>query len=119
MFNKYFISVNECNGHGSDSRAIEKLGEKIEKIAKEEIKSKDRVDISLEEYQRMRKRIETLERKNSQRDELIIRLGIPAEVIDRIDTDSIVVYTTTNVRDFTRKYTIDFEVPVGIVMESY
>lgn len=112
MFNKYFISVNECSGHKSDSKAIKKLGDRIEKAARDEIKSKDRVDISLEEYEQMRKQIETLERKNSQRDKLIIQLGIPAEIIDHILADSIRVYTMDNIMDFTRKYTVSFKVPM-------
>ena len=109
MFNKYFISVHEHHQQ-SNSKSIEKLGEKMEKIAKEEIRSKDRVDISLKEYEQMRKRIETLERKNSQRDKLIIQLGIPAEVIDHIHIGSIRVQQCDDLRDFTRRYHVHFDV---------
>ena len=110
FFNKYFSSVNECSGHNSDSKAIEKLGDRIEQVARDEIKSKDRVNISLEEYEQMKKQIETLERKNSQRDKLIIQLGIPAEVIDHIHTSSIRVQRCEDIRDFKCRYHVHFDV---------
>ena len=112
MFNKYFVSVTQSSP-GSNSKFVEKLGEKMDKIAKEEIRSKDRVDISLEEYEQMKKRIETLERKNSQRDKLIIQLGIPAEVIDHIHIGSIRVQQCDDLRDFTRRYHVHFDVDMS------
>lgn len=112
MFNRYFITLNESHQQ-SDSKSIEKLGKKIEQIAKDEIKSKDRVNISLEEYERMRKQIETLERKNSQRDKLIIQLGIPAEMIDCIDPMSVNVRHCDDHCDFKRDYYIRFTVDMS------
>lgn len=114
MFNKCFMFVNDDSNAviaaNIAAKSSDKLGEKLEAISKAEIKSKDRVDISLDEYQRMRNRIQELERKNSQRDKLIVQLGIPCEVIDAIKTDTIDVVHCDDIRDFTRHYKIAFDV---------
>ena len=112
MFNKYFINDNHSAIEAAHitAKSNRELGEKLESISKEEIKSKDRVDITLEEYLAMREKIEKLEAKNSQRDRLIIRLGIPAELIDSIDTSSINVTHCEDICNFKRKYRIEFEV---------
>ena len=112
MFNKYFI-VNDRSAVEAahiTARSNKELGKKLEDISKAEIKSNDRVDITLEEYLTMRKRIETLESKISRMSKLVIQLGIPAEVIDSIKTDSIRVVHNDDIRDFVRHYHIEFDV---------
>lgn len=114
MFDKHFTFVNDdanaIIAANITARSNEKLGEKLESISQAEIKSKDRVDIPLEEYLQMREKIQKLERKNSHRDKLIIQLGIPAEVIDDIRIDSVKVYHDDDIRDFVRHYHIAFDV---------
>ena len=116
MFNKYFIAVNDNHSAITAARitakANEKLGEKLESISKEEIKSKDRVDITLEEYLKMRERIQTLEEKNSRMSILINRIGIPIEELDKIDPNTLNVYQNVNPTRFTKRYQIVFDVEV-------
>ena len=113
MFNKYFyINDNQSaiTAAHITAKATKELGQKMESISQAEIKSKDRVDITLEEYLSMRKRIEELEAKNSRMSKLVIQLGIPAEVIDSIKTDSIRVVHNDDICDFVRHYRIAFDV---------
>lgn len=114
MFDKHFSFINDDTNAiiaaNITARSNKELGEKLEEISKDEIKSKDRVDISLEEYLTMRKRIEMLESKISRMSKLVVQLGIPAEVIDSIKTDSIRVVHNDDIRDFVRHYSIAFDV---------
>lgn len=111
MFNKYFIVDNRSAVEAAHitAQATKKFGEKLESISKNEIKSKDRVDITLEEYLTMRKRIETLESKYSRISNLIVQLGIPAEVIDNIRLDTVNVTHCDDIQDFVRHYRIAFD----------
>ena len=115
MFNKYFIVDNRSAVEAAHitAQATKKFGEKLDDISKNEIKSKDRVDITLEEYLTMRKRIETLESKYSHISKLIVQLGIPAEVIDSIRLDTVNVVHNDDIRDFVRHYRIAFDVDAG------
>ena len=113
MFNKYFyINDNQSaiTAARITAKSNEELGLKLESISQSEIKSKDRVDITLKEYLEMREKIEKLERKNSQRDKLIIQLGIPVEVIDKIIPSSVKVYQNVDPMRFTKQYQIRFNV---------
>lgn len=110
MFDKYIIQDNANAVHAAHivERAQEKLGDKLESISRAEIESKDRVDITLQEYLDLRNKVEKYEEKISRLGKLIIRLGIPAEVIDKIDLDSVEVFTNDDIRYFRRKYMIKF-----------
>lgn len=111
MFNKYYITDNRSAVEAAHikAHATKKFGDKLESISKNEIKSKDRVDITLEEYLTMRKRIETLESKYSNVSKLIVQLGIPAEVIDNIRLDTVNVVHNDDIRYFVRHYRIVFD----------
>ena len=114
MFDKHFSFINDDTNAiiaaNITAMSTKELGKKLEDISKAEIKSKDRVDITLEEYLTMRKRIEELEAKNSRMSKLVIQLGIPAEVINSIKTDSIRVVHNDDICDFVRHYRIAFDV---------
>lgn len=113
MFNKYFIQVPDSSAKdaaGIVAESNKELGKKLEAISKEEIKSKDRVDISLEEYQRICRHIENLERQNSQMGKLIVQLGIPVEIINSIKTDTVNVTHCDDIKDFVRHYRVAFDV---------
>ena len=112
MFDKHFTFVNDDTNANIIARSNEKLGEKLESISKEEIKSKDRVDISLEEYLSMRRQIEELESKNSRMSNLINKMGIPVEELDKIDPNTVNVYYNVNPTRFTKRYQIVFDVGV-------
>lgn len=61
----------------------------LKSISESEIKAKDRVDISRDEYESMKREIECLRRQSNFQSKLIIRMGIPAEVIEHIDLSSV------------------------------
>jgi hypothetical protein len=117
MFNKYLLCINGINDNHSavtaaniTAKSNKELGEKLESIAKDEIKSKDRVDIPLKEYLKMRERIRVLEEQNSRMGVLINRIGIPFEELDKIDPNTVNVYHNENPTRFTRRYQIIFDV---------
>lgn len=84
--------------------------ETLKSISENEIKSKDRVDIPLSEYLRMKREIESLEREVERLAKMIIRMGFPAEVIEKIDLSSIQVTMAENPIDFRDRYRIEFDV---------
>ena len=92
------------------AKSNELLGKKLESISKEEIKSKDRVDITLEEYLKMREKIKMLEDANYRMSEFIIQLGIPEEELDKIDPNTVNIYYNENPTRFTKRYQIVFDV---------
>lgn len=112
MFNKYFIYDNHSAIEAAHitAKSNRELGEKLESISQSEIKSKDRVDITLEEYLAMREKIKKLEAKNSRMSILINRIGIPFEELDKIDPNTVNVYYNENPTRFTKRYQIVFDV---------
>lgn len=113
MFNKYFIQAPDSSAKDAAhivAKSNKELGEKLGAISKEEIKSKDRVDISLEEYQRLHRHIENLERQNDHMGKLIVQLGIPAEIINSIKTDTVSMTYCDDIIDFVRHYRVVFDV---------
>lgn len=65
MFNRYVV-----NDYSKLSYQMEKDRESRESIAEKELKAKDRVDISLEEYKRMQNEISNLRWENNRIREL-------------------------------------------------
>lgn len=114
MFDKHFTFVNDDTNAiiaaNITAKSNKELGQKLESISQAEIKSKDRVDITLEEYLSMRKRIEELESQNSRMGVLINRIGIPFEELDKIDLNTVNVYYNENPTRFTKRYQIVFDV---------
>lgn len=92
-----------------NSLSQEKFANTLKSISESEIKSKDRVDITLAEYERLKDNTRKYEERCRRMGALIIRLGIPAEVIDLIDNDSISVTTCDNHTDFKKRYRIEFD----------
>lgn len=92
------------------AESIKGFGEKLHSISQDEIKSKDRVDISLKEYRRL-----TEELKSTQRDllhcrEMLCMMGIPAEILPAIKSDSIRVSTYKDPYAYKCLYQVVFEV---------
>ena len=67
-----------------------KLGERLESISQAEIKSKNRVDISLEEYENMKHTIKSLTYENNEMREILNRIEAPLD--KKIIPDSIRTY---------------------------
>lgn len=84
------------------------LGEKLESISQAEIKSKDRVDITLEEYENMKRTIEKLTFDNRCMRDVLDRIEVP--IHRKIIPDSIRNYCTEDRRNFRYIYTIEFAI---------
>ncbi len=63
-----------------NARQIAKSNEEVAWAIREQTKSKDRVDISLEEYERMKKEIEELKNENYSYKNYFKRLNFPYDV---------------------------------------
>ena len=111
MFNKY-ITVNDNqavrDAAAVVARAAKEHDKTLKTISEAEIKSKDRVDISLEEYARMQEEIKTLSRDSKNMAYLLAQIGIPVEVINRIDRNSVHVEHCADIRDFKTHYRVSF-----------
>lgn len=112
MFNK-FITIND-NKKVKDAahiiaRAHKEHDDTLKSISDAEIKSKDRVDIPLRDYLHMKEDLERTSRELGHANYLLASMGIPAEVVNRIDGDSIHVETCDNFRYYKRTYRITFD----------
>lgn len=89
-------------------RANRELGETFRSISEAEIKSKDRVDITLEEYERMKYEIGSLSYENNRLRNILERIEVPLD--KEIVADSIRTYWCDNPYDFKRKFRIEFDI---------
>lgn len=82
-------AVAKSNDRLADTIACSnrRLGEKLESISQAEIKSKDRVDITLEEYERMKSEIKRLTYENEGMREILGKIEAPLD--KKIIPDSI------------------------------
>lgn len=92
------------------AKSIEEFGEKLELISKADIKSKDRVDISLDEYLMLKGELERNSRELRHARYLLGEMGIPPDIISAIDSKSIHVETCEDFQWFKRHYRITFAV---------
>jgi hypothetical protein len=113
MFNK-FITVNDNqairDAASVVARATKEHNETLKNISDAEIKSKDRVDIPLRDYLRMKEDLERTSRELMHVNFLLAQMGIPAEVVKRIEGGSIHVESCADFRDYKRTYRIAFTV---------
>ena len=113
MFNRSRIHaaalVAESNDRlgASIERANRELGDKLDDISKRETKAKDRVDISLEEYERMKADIRRLVNDNRYMRYVLSQLHMPLDI--KIIPDTIVTSYMRDMKDFKRKYRIEFD----------
>lgn len=100
------LGKNESNPE--TARAINALKNCMEML----LESQDRVDISLNEYENMKKALKKLHLENEQMSKILCGLGFPIHLIDRIIPGSVHSYSceaTTNVLECKRKMRIEFE----------
>lgn len=108
--------VNDIeNDLSTVNRNIIKQTEEIEKqnaLQKEKLEwekeTKDRVDISLKEYQEMKNKIEYLEKVNNKNNEIYKRLHL-SEYVDSVITASVVVSTMKDPSRLTTRVNIQFD----------
>lgn len=113
MFNKYITVHSDANAVTAaniTARSNEKLVDRM-------ITSKDRADISMQEYLKLREDVATYERKIRDMGMLISELGIPADIIDGIDRSTVSVATCKDIKDYRTKYRIEFEVDEAFVRQ--
>jgi hypothetical protein len=111
MFNKYIIQDNSRGILEASARMASEMRqdrESREKIAEKEIKARDRVDITLEEYENMKQKIKKLENENHYFKVLFDRIEIPWD--KKIIPDSVRVYQDDDPMNFTRQYKILFDI---------
>lgn len=92
-----------------NARSQKEFGEKLESISQAEIKSKNRVDITLEEYERLKKDLDMFSTQCKRMESMLERLGIPYYVFDKIAMDSISVSTCDNHMNFMKRFYIQFD----------
>lgn len=85
-----------------------KLGERLESISQAEIKSKNRVDISLEEYENMKHTIEKLTFDNECMREVLNRIEAPLD--KKIITDSIRTYYCEDPMNHRYVFNVEFAI---------
>lgn len=112
MFDKHFHIKKDDSVKAARivNRGLERLGSDLKTISTAEIESKDRVDITLKEYEKLKKNARDYEERCRKMGAMIMRLGIPYEVVELVDLDSIHVETSENPYNFKRYYKISFSV---------
>ena len=84
------------------------LGERLQRISDDEIKSKNRVNISLEEYERMKHEIKSLSYESDRLRDILERIEVPLD--KEIVPDSIRSYWCDDRAEFKRKFRIEFDI---------
>lgn len=88
--------------------ANRELGKKLEDISNAEIRSKDRVDISLEEYEKMKNEIKSLSSEVYRLSRILERIDVPLD--KEIIPDSIRTYWCDDAINFRHKFIVEFAV---------
>lgn len=89
-------------------RAGREYGETLRDISEAEIKSKDRVDITLKEYERMKDEICSLSYENKRLRYILERIEAPLD--KEIVPNSIRTYWCDSPFEFKRRYRIEFDI---------
>ena len=112
MFDKHYYIHEDRSEQAAHivNRGLEKFGDKIQSISQDGIKARDRVDITLKEYDELRNNVKQYEERCRKMCSMIMRMGMPYEVIEHIIPGSIRVTTADNYCDFKRRYRVEFDV---------
>lgn len=114
MFDKHlFIRMTE--DHSVQAANILAMSHKahdetLKSISEKEIKSKDRVDISLEEYERLKNQLTILFNENFSLKTTLTGIGIPLEVLGYVIPNSIEVQRCEDCIGFETSYRVKFSV---------
>lgn len=84
------------------------LGETLKNISDNEIKARDRVNITLEEYESMKNKICSLSYEVKRLSNILERIEAPLD--KEIVPDSIVTHWSDSPWDFKRKFIVEFEI---------
>lgn len=90
--------------------------ERMRKISELEIEARNRVNISLEEYEKLKKSVNDakttqffLQSRIDKLIKIIENFGVPAEEIDKININSIVSYKCDDILNNKRRYRLEFD----------
>lgn len=89
-------------------RSNRELGETLKRISNVEIESKNRVDITLKEYEDMKTKIKSLSYEVDRLRDILERIEVPLD--EKIIPDSIVTYWCDNHENFKRKFRVEFDI---------
>jgi hypothetical protein len=103
-------AVAKSNDRLADTIACSnrRLGEKLESISQAEIKSKDRVDITLEEYERMKSEIKRLTYENEGMREILGKIEAPLD--KKIIPDSIRTWYCEDIMNCRNIFHVEFAI---------
>lgn len=96
----------------SIKESSETLAKSIAEASKDDIKARDRVDITLEEYERLKEEITLLRRENAGLREILSSFRFPVNLWQRVKQDTIETSVCHNIRDFVDRFRIEFDVDV-------
>lgn len=110
MFDKIAVIMNEAHEDNKSANEISKLNRTISETSQADIKARDRVDISLEEYRKITEENKRLDMTVTRLMMALENLGIPVEVARRIVPGTIDVSVCHDVREFKDRFRIEFDV---------
>lgn len=90
--------------------AMENLAKTLKFSTDAEIKSKDRVDISLEEYESLKKENQELKNRCAKAEQVFRSFKIEPKLFERIDPDNVRKAVTRDLQDYTAHIRIEFDV---------
>ena len=111
MFDKHYLIYEDHSEQAARivNRGLEKFGDKLQSVSQADIKARDRVDITLAEYEQLKDNVRRYEERCRKMGSMIMQMGIPYEVIERIIPGSIDVATCDDTFNFKRRYRIEFD----------
>lgn len=113
LFNRYiFVNDNQPIRDAANivAKASREHDKTIKGISEAEIKSKDRVDISLEEYELLKRENRELRERCLKAEMVLQKMHIHYKMINRINPDTVQKYECKNLRDFTTRVRIEFDI---------
>ena len=113
IFNKYvFVNDNQAVKDAAHivAKASRDHDETIKGISEAEIKSKDRVDISLKEYELLKKENQALQERCMHYEAVFRHIHINPKVLEKIVPESVHKWEMDNIRDFTKRIRIEFDI---------
>lgn len=90
----------------------ETLAKSITEASKDEIKARDRVDITLEEYEQLKEEVKVLRQENRELRNILGSFRFPINLWRRVKVDTIKTSVCHDVKDFIDTFRIEFDVDV-------
>lgn len=119
MFDKYYAHISAYTPDPALAKANSEIAKSIREASKEEVESRNRVDITLKEYEEMKRSIENLRASNDRMYRLFEMIGIPYEYIEQADLSSVETETCEKIdhRTLMRKTRVRIEFDVFITLD--